>query len=224
MGNSKIEFPRRPPERPAEKLYIADCHFFHERLNVQMDFRGFSDVQEMNDHMVEQWNSRVRPRDEVFILGDFSCGRGKETADLLQRLNGHLYMIQGNHDRFLEDKMFDSSRFYWVRPYTEIRDGRRRVILCHYPVFCYKGQYKASDSGEARTFMLYGHVHDTHDEILVNHFIQETRGTVVRSKGEGEPQAIPCQMINCFCMFSDYVPLTLDEWAQVDAVRREALP
>ena len=31
---------------------------------------------------------------------------------------------------------------------------------------------------------------------------------------------IPCQMVNCFCMFSDYVPLTLDEWIQVDRKRR----
>ncbi len=28
-------------------------------------------------------------------------------------------------------------------------------------------------------------------------------------------------MINCFCMFSDYIPLTLDEWIQVDRERRE---
>ena len=27
-------------------------------------------------------------------------------------------------------------------------------------------------------------------------------------------------MINCFCMFSDYVPLTLDEWIEVDRKRR----
>ena len=30
-------------------------------------------------------------------------------------------------------------------------------------------------------------------------------------------------MINCFCMFSDYVPLTLDEWIQVDRERREKM-
>ena len=30
-------------------------------------------------------------------------------------------------------------------------------------------------------------------------------------------------MINCFCMFSDYVPLTLDEWIQADKKRRERI-
>ena len=27
-------------------------------------------------------------------------------------------------------------------------------------------------------------------------------------------------MINCFCMFSNYQPMTLDEWIEVDRKRR----
>ena len=30
-----------------------------------------------------------------------------------------------------------------------------------------------------------------------------------------------CNMINCFCMFSDYIPLTLDDWIRLDKGRRE---
>ena len=30
-------------------------------------------------------------------------------------------------------------------------------------------------------------------------------------------------MINCFCMFSGYTPLSLDEWIEVDRRRRENL-
>jgi hypothetical protein len=29
-------------------------------------------------------------------------------------------------------------------------------------------------------------------------------------------------MINCFCMYSDYTPLTLDEWIALDAQRKGA--
>ena len=47
--------------------------------------------------------------------------------------------------------------------------------------------------------MLYGHVHDSHDERLIEQYD-------VRS-GQG-----PVTMINCFCMYSDYQPLSLDEW------------
>jgi len=29
-------------------------------------------------------------------------------------------------------------------------------------------------------------------------------------------QKIPCNMINCFCKYSDYEPLTLDEWIALE--------
>ena len=74
--------------------------------------------------------------------------------------------------------------------------------------------------------MLYGHVHDTYDEYLIDEFQRQTRAStrpVLGKSGEEEMGSIPCQMINCFCMFSDYVPLTLDEWIQLDAKRRSEL-
>ena len=57
------------------RYYIADCHFFHESLNYQMDCRGFANAEEMNNYMIEQWNKKVRWNDEVVILGDFSLGK-----------------------------------------------------------------------------------------------------------------------------------------------------
>ena len=80
------------------RYYIADLHFFHENLNTKMDKRGFANVNAMNDYMLKQWNSKVRNRDEVVILGDLSWGKSEETNQLLQKLNGRLYLIQGNHD------------------------------------------------------------------------------------------------------------------------------
>ena len=71
--------------------------------------------------------------------------------------------------------------------------------------------------------MLYGHVHDTHDEKLVNEFIRITRSTVVTSRNKPEGHPIPCNMINCFYMFSDYIPVTLDDWIRIDAGRRAKL-
>ena len=70
--------------------------------------------------------------------------------------------------------------------------------------------------------MLYGHVHNSPDEKLVNEFQEITRRTVV-TNAKGVTGPIPCQMINCFCMFSDYKPLSLEEWIKVDAERRSRL-
>ena len=53
------------------RYYIADTHFFHRSLNEKMDQRGFEDIEQMNEYMIDQWNSKVRKNDEVVVLGDF---------------------------------------------------------------------------------------------------------------------------------------------------------
>ena len=202
------------------RYYISDLHFYHESLNDRMDCRGFQDAKAMNEYMIRQWNGRVRPNDEVVILGDLSVGKGKATNAIVEQLNGRLSLVEGNHDLFLTDKQFDKSRFEWIKPYAELHDNKRKVILSHYPVFCYNGQYRKMRDGTDRTYMLYGHVHNTYDEVLVNQFQEITRNTRRPVFGEEEPRNIPCHMINCFCMFSDYIPLTLDEWIENDRGRR----
>lgn len=215
---------RHRRKTPARKLYIADLHFYHDNLNHCMDRRGFPGYEEMDAYMIRQWNEHVTEKDEVYILGDFCISRGRAANTILQQLSGKKYLIEGNHDKFLEDKAFDRSLFEWIRPYAEIQDNKRLLILSHYPVFCYKGQYRTDPEGRPMTYMLYGHVHNTHDERLVGEFIRITRETMVKtmvtSKNREGVRPIPCQMINCFCMFSDYIPLTLDDWIRLDAERR----
>lgn len=205
------------------RYYISDLHFYHESLLTKMDRRGFATCDEMNEYIIKRWNDKVQPQDEVVILGDVSMERGKKTRDVLDRLHGKLSLIIGNHDTYLKDRRFDASRFEWIKLYKELHDNKRKVILSHYPIFCYNGQYRRDGDGNPKTYMLYGHVHDTQDEALVNEFIRQTRATLHRNQGEAEAHPIPCQMINCFCMFSDYTPLSLDEWIAVDEARRKKM-
>ena len=198
------------------RYYIADCHFFHDSLNYQMDNRGFANAEEMNAYMIEQWNKKVRWNDEVVILGDFLLGKADETNRVLEELNGFLYLIEGNHDPFGHRKGYNAARFKWIRPYAELNDNHRKVVLCHYPILCYNGQYLRGSSGSPKTYMLYGHVHNTWDEelMLKARALAEQQ---LRHTREGVEYHLTCQMINCFCMYSDYTPLTLDEWIEVDA-------
>ncbi|MCF0115114.1 MAG: metallophosphoesterase family protein, partial [Erysipelotrichaceae bacterium] len=191
------------------RYYISDLHFYHENLNTMMDKRGFKNVEEMNEYMISQWNKRVHKNDEVVILGDFSLERGEKTNELLKRLKGKKYLVVGNHDRYLKDKAFDKTLFQGIAPYMELNDNKRKIVLSHYPVFCYDGQYRLDEEGNPKTYMLYGHVHNTYDEVLVNHFQYLTKQQKRLVYNSGEERPIPCNMINCFCMFSDYVPLTL---------------
>lgn len=205
------------------RYYISDLHFFHENMNTRMDCRGFANVEEMHQYIIERWNQKVRKNDEVMILGDLSYGKAEETNQLLEQLHGKLFLIKGNHDYFLKDRKFNAKRFQWIESYKEVKDDGRKVILSHYPIFCYNGQYRKNKKGQAKTYMLYGHVHNSFDEVLVNHFQNEMRACKRELMGVEGLENIPCQMINCFCMFSDYTPLTLNEWIVLDAKRRQSI-
>lgn len=96
-----------------------------------------------------------------------------------------------------------------------IADVRKQLLRYE---MCYNGQYRLDEEGNPKTYMLYGHVHDTQDQRLLEQFQEITRNTKTMN-ARGEEQSIPCNMINCFCMYSDYEPLTLDEWIALDKNR-----
>ena len=193
------------------KHYIADCHFGDDKARV-MDKRPFDSVEQMNETMIDRWNDTVkRNRDEIYIIGDFCVGKAEETMDILRRLKGKKYLITGNHDmKFLHDKKLDGTLFEWIKPYAEIRDNNRKVVLSHYPIICYNGQYYGNMS-----YMLYGHVHNTRDYNNVKRFVRESRKTVYGDDNLN----LPCNLINCFADFSDYRPMTLDMWINCEENR-----
>ena len=56
--------------------YIADLHLGHSRI-IGLDGRPFADVDEMDRVLMGNWNRKVGPDDDVYILGDF-CYRAKK--------------------------------------------------------------------------------------------------------------------------------------------------
>lgn len=202
------------------RYYISDCHFSHKNLLDRMDRRDFESVEEMNEYMISQWNSKVKKSDEVVILGDFAWSDAQETMEILNRLNGRLFLIRGNHDRFLADKSFDASRFGWISDYRELKDNRRKVVLSHYPITCYNGQYRRDEQGTPKTYMLHGHIHNTQDQKFLDDYGEYLKTQSHTSLASGGQESVPFQMINCFCQYSDYVPLSLDEWIELDEQRK----
>lgn len=205
------------------KLYISDLHFYSEKVS-KMDNRGFEDVRSMNQYMIEKWNKKVKGGDIIIVLGDLLETKNSEEVNyVLNHLNGKICLIEGNHDCiWLKKEGVNLNRFEWIKPYAEVTDGDSTVILSHYPTFCYNHQHTRKTDGSPRTYMLYGHVHNTYDEELVNQFQNITKKTVV-TNAQGITGEIPCQMINCFCKFSDYTPLSLKEWIEIDGKRRNQL-
>lgn len=142
--------------------YIADTHFGHENV-LSFDRRPFPDTAQMEQTLIQNWNTRVTENDIVYVLGDAFWKNEENSVRIMEKLNGHKHLIQGNHDR-----VNGRLRLYWesIEPYAEVNDENRLVILSHYPMLFYKGQHH----GE---IMLYGHVHNSREWDLVEKWKKE---------------------------------------------------
>lgn len=72
--------------------FIADLHFGHRNI---CKYRPFHTNKEHDEHIIEQWNRIVTPRDKVFVLGD-ACF-DEESLEQAKRLNGSKHLVMGNH-------------------------------------------------------------------------------------------------------------------------------
>ena len=131
-------------------FFISDTHFNHNKPFIYAA-RGFKTVEEMNEAIINNWNKVVGKDDFVFHLGDFSVGGAAEWTSLLDRLNGRIFLVLGNHDMNNVDQGF-MKRFEEVSMQMLISVGKQRIYLNHYPFLCYGGAYRG-------TWELFGHVH-----------------------------------------------------------------
>ena len=78
----------------------------------------------------------------------------------------------------------------------EVTDGDKHIVLCHYPIVCFKNHYYG-------WYHLYGHVHGSFEYNMMEHdkYIME----MLYDK--------PCNMYNVGAMmpYMNYSPRTLEE-------------
>lgn len=177
-----------------KNFYISDLHFGHSNI-LRYDNRPFYSVKEMDECLIENWNSVVSDADRVYILGDVSWYKDDKTAEILRMLKGEKHLIRGNHDR--RTKAFEEG-FQKVKDVDTFFDGEAgyTVVLNHYPILFWDGQYK-------NNVHLYGHVHNSHQWNCCESFRKEL----------AELQNLPMRMINVGCMmpWMGYTPRTLKD-------------
>lgn len=77
----------------------SDTHFGHSKvIEFEKEARPFKTVEEMNEHLIDRWNSVVGNNDIVYHLGDFCFGR--KNIEIAARLNGKKRLVLGNHDSY----------------------------------------------------------------------------------------------------------------------------
>lgn len=135
---------------PEHVFFTSDTHFNHANI-IHFCNRPFKNVEEMNETVIRNWNSVVSSDDIVFHLGDFCLGGAAEWTKIIDRLNGRIYLILGNHDLKNIRQGF-ISRFEHVSMQMRIMVEKQVIYLNHYPFLCFDGGYKD-------VWQLFGHVH-----------------------------------------------------------------
>lgn len=154
-------------EAPTEpRIWLtSDLHFNHDREFI-WGARGFYDVEEMNEQIISRFNSKVAPNDIVYILGDICLGGGNEAMlaanqQLIERLNGTIHIIRGNHDTDRRVQMYESCEnvkgpVLWA---DLINYKGYHFYLSHFPTMT--GNLDDKKPLKARTINLCGHLHIT---------------------------------------------------------------
>ena len=147
------------------KIFLtSDLHLLHDREFI-WKARGFNSVDEMDEEIIRRFNETVGPEDTVYILGDVTLGGGSQEVlekakTLIERLNGSLYLIRGNHDTDNRVRMYRDCKNVvscglWA---TCIKYKGYHFYLSHFPTLTANLE---KESLKQCTCNLFGHSHQT---------------------------------------------------------------
>lgn len=146
-------------------FFTADTHFNHTNI-IKYCARPFTSTEEHDETLINNYNSVVGKNDTVYHLGDlafFKCKHAlfdnKKYIDLINRLNGQILFIWGNHDKDLiyfhkniSEKL--GKKIIFLGHYHKLKFNNEKIILGHYA-------YRVWDCSHHGSWNLYGHSHGT---------------------------------------------------------------
>lgn len=138
---------------------ISDTHFGHANILTFKDLEGglirpsFSNIDEMDEFIIDNWNKTVKPTDKIYHLGDFSFGGKANIAKYANRLNGKKRLVLGNHDYNAKE---------YIRHFEKVMSWRQLgmfdipVYMCHFPLMPEAFNYRHRTLG----INIHGHIHE----------------------------------------------------------------
>ena len=176
-------------------FFIADTHFYHKNIIIYAS-RPFRDVEEMNEKIIENWNSRVKPRDTVYHLGDFAMCSNTLLSGIMDRLNGKILLVRGNHDNRNMTAWQDLGFTVLRCPPIELK--KEKILLSHYPLL---------DTQIPEGWInVHGHIHDK----MLNACVYHNREGGLENefpKRQYSPEKHICVSVERI----NYTPQTLEE-------------
>lgn len=148
-------------------FFSSDAHWYHAKAIIHSNRPTTPETQ--TQWLIDQYNSRVSPGDDMWFLGDFAFTKSVEDlVYILSRVNGNWKMIPGNHDKHKNEP-------YCVTLETAINQCNEefgtnhqlmsdyverkfyllgRTFMMHYPI----EQWNSAHYGSTH---LHGHLHGT---------------------------------------------------------------
>jgi calcineurin-like phosphoesterase family protein len=127
---------------------ISDLHLGHPNLALH---RGFQSAEEHDELIQQNWNSRVRKQDTVWILGDVAMEK-RSNYQKLGQLNGVKKVVLGNHD--LPKGSHNQELLKWVNSLAGMVVWKQLgLVLTHCPIHPVQLEEKRY------THNIHGHVH-----------------------------------------------------------------
>lgn len=141
---------------------VSDTHDGHKNMTEEGSAhfttkRPFKNVTQMREALIANWNAQVKKDDIVYHLGDVCMGQSQHWNSFLDRINGRIRLIRGNHDdRLIEQCAY---RFEWIKDYYEWHtqdpntNQKIMLVLSHYPLLTWNKAGKGA-------IMVHGHCHN----------------------------------------------------------------
>ena len=137
---------------PDKLFFTSDTHLGHFNI-CKYCHRPFQSRSEMDQTLIANWNSVV-PEDGIVVhCGDFMLPHDnniKEYMKYLNKLNGRVLLIRGNHD--IIELLTSNEKLISVQDKAVVEVEGVKIYCEHYPCAAFNGDYHA-----------YGHVHTLND-------------------------------------------------------------
>lgn len=141
----------------SDLFVTSDTHFGHQAEFLWRP-RGFSSVEEMNEAIIERWNSVVKPNDRVLHLGDTMLNDNNIGIQCMNRLNGSICLIYGNHDTFARQASItlNCPTIIHLGYAHRFKYGKLSFYVSHYPTLTANWDEKHFSQ---HVISLHGHTH-----------------------------------------------------------------
>lgn len=124
------------------KIYFtSDWHIGHQNV-LKFDERPFSNLEEMHEALIKNFNKYVPKHGITYFLGDMGLCSGGLLREVITQLNGTKILVRGNHDGNIYS-MYNAG-FDVVIDKAQMTVGKNILTMTHCPL---KGVFREDTTG-----------------------------------------------------------------------------